>query len=226
MNDDASTELKLEVSAIGVVLESLEPLSGPSRERVMDYVARALDIAQPTAARSPARSFPFEPEQQATEPVRAANSTLSDIRSLREAKNPRSAVEMAALVGYYLSDLAPQDERKDSVDAADMERLFKQAQYPLPSRIGNTLPNAASAGYFDTVGRGKYRLNPVGYNLVAHGLPAGGADPGAAKRKPRKAAAKKVTAKKATVRKPAVRRARKVQGTRRKAATKSAAKKS
>lgn len=225
MNEDQSTELKLEVAAIGVVLESLEPLSGASRERVVDYVTRALDIAQSSGARTAPRALPLEPGPLATEtngPVRAA---ISDIRSLREAKAPRSAVEMAALVGYYLADLASDDERKDSVDAADMERLFKQAQYPLPSRIANTLPNAASAGYFDSAGRGKYRLNPVGYNLVAHGLPAGGSDAASTKRKPRKASPKKAGTKKASGKKVAAKRVGATQAAPRKAARSSAAKK-
>ena len=62
---------------------------------------------------------------------------------------------------------------KDEINAADLERYFKQASFKLPKSIKQALPNAAAAGYFDGAGGGRYRLNPVGYNLVVHGLPRG-----------------------------------------------------
>jgi hypothetical protein len=54
-----------------------------------------------------------------------------------------------------------------------LERYFKQAGFKLPKAIKQALPNAAAAGYFDGTGGGRYRLNPVGYNLVVHALPRG-----------------------------------------------------
>jgi hypothetical protein len=78
---------------------------------------------------------------------------------------------MAALVAYYLSELAGDDERKDAINAADLEKYFKQAGFKLPKAIPQTLLNAAAAGYFDALGNGQYKLNPVGYNLAVHGLP-------------------------------------------------------
>ena len=80
---------------------------------------------------------------------------------------------MAALVAYYLSELAPEAEQKEEITAADLEKYFKQAAFKLPRSMQQTLPNAAAAGYFDGAGSGRYRLNPVGYNLVVHGLPRG-----------------------------------------------------
>lgn len=77
---------------------------------------------------------------------------------------------MAAIVAYYLAELASPSERKDTVSTADLEKYFKQAGYPLPKALRVTLANAAAAGYFDAVARGKYKLNPVGYNLVVHGM--------------------------------------------------------
>jgi hypothetical protein len=106
--------------------------------------------------------------------TQAAADRLVDIRTLREEKGPKTANEMAAVVAYYLAEAAPERERKQTVTTADLERHFKQAGYPLPSRIGNTLANAAAAGYFDNAGRGEYRLNPVGFNLVTQNLPRSG----------------------------------------------------
>ena len=70
---------------------------------------------------------------------------------------------MAALVAYYLSELAPEGERKDAINASDLQQYFKQAGFKLPKAILQALPNAAAAGYLDAEGNGLYRLNPVGY---------------------------------------------------------------
>jgi hypothetical protein len=81
---------------------------------------------------------------------------------------------MAALVAYYLSEAAPPEERKSEVTTEDLEKYFKQAGHPLPGALQFTLKNAAAAGYFDPLGSGRYKLNPVGHNLVAHTLPKSG----------------------------------------------------
>jgi hypothetical protein len=81
---------------------------------------------------------------------------------------------MTTLVGYYLENLAPPSERKPEFAEPDLVRYFKQAAFPLPKNSRMTLVHAKNAGYIDATGRGLYRLNPVGHNLVAHGLPRGG----------------------------------------------------
>ncbi len=86
-------------------------------------------------------------------------------------------MEMAALVAYYLSDLAPQAYRKTEIGTDDINTYFKQADFPLPTIPRQTLFNAKAAGYFDSAGRGAFKLNPVGHNLVVHGLPAAAGEP-------------------------------------------------
>ena len=79
---------------------------------------------------------------------------------------------MAAVVAYYLSELAPPEERKSSVNVQDITKYFKQANFPLPKAIKDMLSHARDAGYLDSAGEvGQYKLNPVGYNLVVHNLP-------------------------------------------------------
>jgi hypothetical protein len=94
-----------------------------------------------------------------------------DIRSLKEEKQPKTATEMACVVGYYLDALAHPSFRKAEIGSADIEKYFKQAGYRLPKRKEQVLVDAKAAGYFDSAGHGKYRLNPVGHNLVVHTLP-------------------------------------------------------
>lgn len=153
---------------MGTILGALEGLEGESIQRVLDYVLGRLSISRPT--RGSSLSAPVA----AALPVDAGKGARqASIRDLKEEKQPESLSQMAALVAYYLSELAPENERKDEISAADLEKYFKQAGFKLPKAIKQTLPNAAAAGYFDGAGGGRYRLNPVGYNLVVHGLPRG-----------------------------------------------------
>jgi hypothetical protein len=99
------------------------------------------------------------------------NTNTTDIRSLKDQKQPKSAVEMAAIVAYYISELAQGDERKTSIGTAEITRYFGQAGYRSNSEPRHVLTNAKTAGYFDSAGRGQYKLNPVGYNLVTAQLP-------------------------------------------------------
>ena len=94
-----------------------------------------------------------------------------DIRALKEQKQPESAKQMACVVAYYLKELAPQTEQKDTVNARDLGTYFKQAKFKLPKTIQQILPDAKQSGYFESAGKGEYNLNAVGYNLVAHNLP-------------------------------------------------------
>ena len=161
-------EIDAEIHAIQAVIDALEPLDDDARGRVLEYTLRRLgmrDLPPPVTSTPTLR----EPITDTAPPP--SSPAVMDIRSLREAKQPKSGVEMAALVAYYLAELAPSEERRDDIGTAEIERYFKQAQYRLPQRIDMTLHNAAAAGYFDRTGRGAFRLNPVGYNLVTHGLP-------------------------------------------------------
>ncbi|TKB61525.1 MAG: hypothetical protein E8D49_03045 [Nitrospira sp.] len=94
-----------------------------------------------------------------------------DIRSLKAGKNPDSAKQMACLVAYYLQELAPKDDRKQTISTQDIEKYFKQASFKLPKKLEQVLVDAKRSGYFESAARGEYKLNAVGYNLVAHGLP-------------------------------------------------------
>lgn len=96
---------------------------------------------------------------------------IVDILTLKENKNPSNDIEMACVVAFYLEHHAPEDERKDYITNKDIEKYFKQAKFPLPKAPSQVPINTKTAGYFDSAGRGKYKLNPVGYNLVAHKMP-------------------------------------------------------
>lgn len=178
-----------ELFAIQVILGALRNLQTDQRQRVIDYVFQRLGLA--VGSNESPQVFPAVP------PVSPPSNTaplVQDIRSLKEHKKPRSANEMAALVAYYLAELAPAASRKSEIGTDDVVTYFKQAGYPLPAVLRNTLVNAKASGYFDSAAHGLYKLNPVGHNLVVHGLPPSGEDGRSVarskKRKVRKAPAK------------------------------------
>jgi hypothetical protein len=155
-----------ELDAIGAILGALEGLEGESIQRVLDYVFERLSIARPN------RSSVSPPVTMIPTPLAGRETgRQTSIRDLKDEKKPSSLNQMAALVAYYLSEVASEGERKEAINASDLERYFKQAGFKLPRAVSQALPNAAAAGYFDAIGNGLYRLNPVGYNLVVHGLP-------------------------------------------------------
>lgn len=169
-----ASDADVEVEAIRTVLSALGPLAPPQRASVLEYVFRRLGyapdgrnaVAPASPGSTPARELDARPHSTAPAPV------VTDIRTLRESKTPRSAVEMALIVGYYLSEVAPAASRQSTFGVDDINTYFKQAGYPLPSQPRQVLFNAKTAGYLDSPSTGSYRLNPVGHNLVVHGLPA------------------------------------------------------
>lgn len=161
-----------EIQAIKSMLQALTPLSPKARVSVLDYIAKRLDIAMPAAAQQPDAGGGTATDTSGTGKPPAPGGDVH-IKDLKDQKKPRSANEMAALVAYYLANLAPQANRKNTVNQKDIETYFKIAGFTPPKQIRVTLPNARAAGYFDSVGSGEYKLNAVGHNLVVHSMPRG-----------------------------------------------------
>jgi len=165
-----------EVEAIKEVLHSLEPLTSETRVSVLEYVVRRLKID----------FVPLQKNEVSSASMPRANTTINvadmgserqsaptHIKHSKEMKKPSSDTEMAALVAYHLANEVSPNDRKDRITAKEIETYFKIAEYPLPRKIQNTLPNAKAAGYLDAVGNGEYKLNAVGHNLVVHSMPRG-----------------------------------------------------
>lgn len=163
-------EYDQEVNAIKAILKALEALSPDARASVIEYVTKRLGVstgASYTLMNVGSQSGRLEPNES---PQQLSTTATVHIKDFKQQKNPRSANEMAALVAYYLAELAPLDKRKKRINATDIQTYFKIAEYPLPE-VRFTLPNAKAAGYFNAAGEGEYELNAVGHNLVAHSLP-------------------------------------------------------
>lgn len=175
-----STKPKTLGRAIDEMISALQDLSSDAERRnAIQTVWNHFNLGEPPVS-SPSRDLA---ESVAPED-KTVTTKVIDIRTLKDQKQPSTANEMAAVVAYYLQELAPPEERKREVDVKDMVEYFKQAGFPLPAATQQILHNAKAAGYFKSVGGGKFSLNPVGYNLVAHNLPRG--EGTASSRKPTK----------------------------------------
>ena len=153
-------------TAIDEIISALQGLDSASRASAIRTVCEHLVISVPqTIARTEVASSTTQGGQPFVE-----TDLPTDIRGLKDKKQPKTVMEMAALVAFYLQEFS--DEKRDQVDVNDMKKYFKQAQFPTTS-YRNILFNAKNAGYFELLGNGKFRLNPVGYNLVAYNLPRG-----------------------------------------------------
>ena len=170
----AAIESDAELKAIPAILAALIPLKREGRTRVLDYVLKRLGMSSEPTGPTSTQTVSHSADAYVLVPTSLPAGQPNDIRSLTKQKVPRSANEMAALVAYYLAEVAPEPYRKQTITADDIKVYFKQAPFKLPSSAQMTLVNAKNAGYLEPSGEaGQYRLNPVGYNLVAHSLPAG-----------------------------------------------------
>lgn len=168
-----SEKFQAEIEAIKTLINVLEPLDDEARQAVVDYVFRRLNLTIPNSS-PPAPALPAHNPATAVPPPTApeAGTKSVHIKELKEQKKPRSANEMAVLVGYYLSHVAPTEQRKPTFNKKDLETYFKIAEFKLPEGdLRFTLTNTKNAGYLDMAGEGEYKLNAVGYNLVVHSLP-------------------------------------------------------
>ena len=164
-----ATVIDQEVKAIRTLFTALEPLQVKAREIVLDYVARRLDIktlAQGKGKTLTAKSLPGEPGH-----ISKWKPGQVHLKTLKEQKEPQSAIEMSALIAYYLAHKAPTKERKHIITTKDLKTYFKIAGFKLPTKPQFTLHNAKVAGYLNAIGNGKYKLNPAGYNLVVRNMP-------------------------------------------------------
>jgi hypothetical protein len=158
--------------SIDDLIEALEDLDDNSRIVALKAVMEHLKIPLLTSTASMADNSKNEiVDIPAANLNESAKPKTIDILTLKETKNPSSASEMACIVAYYLQHHAPEGEKRGEITKDDVEKYFIQAKFPLPKVPLQVLVDTKNAGYLDSAGRGKYKLNPVGHNLVAHKLP-------------------------------------------------------
>lgn len=104
-----------------------------------------------------------------------------DIKTFVAEKNPKSDVQFAAVAAYFYRFESSPGERKEAILPKDLDQAGRQARGYSFKKAGVTLNNAVMLGYFDRAGKGQFKLNAVGENLVAMTLPGTGGEPTAGK---------------------------------------------
>jgi hypothetical protein len=152
------------------LFEQLDGLEQDRQHRILRWVAESLGIKTPSLASHhkpvPAEDFSVGP----TPPV-PPETEAKDIKSFVASKNPKSDVHFAAVVAYYYRFEAPTEDRKDTISSDILQDSTRLAGRERLAKPHMTLNNAKNLGYLDSAGRGAFRINTVGENLVAMTLP-------------------------------------------------------
>ncbi len=147
------------------IVEQLKGLPTEDQERVIKWACEELGISeQPRVATVAPQATPAVPT--ATTPV--AGGPV-DIKAFVDEKNPQTDIHFAVVVAYYYRFLAP--EKKDAITSDDLQEATRLSGRPRLTKPAKTTNNAVSSGLLDSAGRGLYKVNTVGENLVAIVLP-------------------------------------------------------
>lgn len=186
-----------EFEAAKNIADELNSLTPEQQARVLRWVAESCGITPslPTPAPAPAQNPPTAPAQHTPPP---APTTAQDIKSFITAKNPTSDNQLAAVVAYYHRFAAPEPQRKETINADDLQEACRLANRDRLGDPGKTLRNAKDYGYLDLVSRGQFGINTVGENLVAVTLPSDGSGTPRKRATRKKARTKTKATKKAT----------------------------
>jgi len=148
------------------------------QERIIRWVGESLGIvmaAPGTGERHVAPASPPSSAQHAGQIVLGAGGGRpKDIKTFVGEKQPKSDLQFTAVVAYFFRYEAPQADRKETIQAKDLQDAGRQARGIGFDRPLTTLNNAVAQGYFDRAARGEFKLNAVGENLVAMTLPSTG----------------------------------------------------
>jgi hypothetical protein len=133
------------------------------QERILRWVSESIGVVAAATTTSPLAS--------AVQPAHGARRR--DIKTFVAEKGPKNDVQFAAVAAYFYRFEASEAERKDVIVADDLQTAGRQARGYGFTKPLTTLNNAVTLGYFDRAGRGEFKLNAVGENLVAMTLPSG-----------------------------------------------------
>jgi hypothetical protein len=171
--------------AAKAIVATLKGMDKAQQEQVLRWVSESLGLlTRPTTPIiSPAVAVrPSEVDAATPPPILnpVPPETSSDIRTFVRSKNPSSDIQLSAAVAYYYRFRAPAGERRETINAAGLVeaiRLIGGWEQPPQPRI--TLHNAKKQGYLDAAGKGEFKINSVGENLVnmTMGGDGGAADP-------------------------------------------------
>lgn len=152
--------------AAKAIVEQLREMDAARQLRILRWVAESLELplgGTPSSGPTVVGAGVLPDDDR--------RATTKDIRSFVESKTPKSDMQFAAVVAYYHKFEAPVGERRDTIGPKDLQEATRLANRDRLKNPGITLTNAKNQGYLDRAGRGLFRINTVGENLVAMTLP-------------------------------------------------------
>lgn len=167
------------LDAAKAIVESVKELDKPHQEQAIRFASELLGLSD--VSNSPPPATPTLPTPPIAPPTPESQTRLTDIKQFAAAKAPKNDVHFAAVVAYFHQFEAPEDMRKGTIGMEDLKNAARLVQREVPGQFA--LNNAKSSGYLDSAGRGKFKLSPVGENLVAITLPGNGSGQAVRKRK-------------------------------------------
>jgi hypothetical protein len=172
------------------MFDQLKDLPPERQQRLLRWVSEGLGVSLGTM---PAAAGPVQALTPAAIGGTPVNAGGTDIKSFIAAKAPKSDNQFAAAVAYYYRFEASPADRRNAIDANQLQEAARLAGR---KRLGSpraTLNNAKAMGYLDSGSPGEFLINSVGENLVAMTLPGGVDTPSPRKRAgaKKKSAAKK-----------------------------------
>jgi hypothetical protein len=175
MTKDATTD---EFDVLRSIVDQLKGLGPDDQRRVIKWACEKLGIDAPSGSSS---TTPHTPAATPSHPHMLA--TVANIKSFVDEKTPLSDMHFATVVAYFHRFMAA--EKKDAIGAEDLQEATRLVGRQRLQNPGQTMINASSSGLLDKVGRGLYRVNTVGENLVALVLPGDGKASPVASRRPK-----------------------------------------
>jgi hypothetical protein len=178
-SETANTRKKRDnLEAARTVRDALQGFTSEEQKLILKWAAESLGIApaMPAVPAPPrvdrADVLPSTPSPSMhAKTVGATNA--KDVKTFVDAKNPQTDIHLAATIAYFYRFEAPEDERKDDIDATFLRDALRLAGRPgkLVKPL-QTLNNAHAKGLLDRNARGRFSINSVGENLVGMTLPA------------------------------------------------------
>ena len=177
MTDKALDDL----DAVRAISETLKNFKSEEQQRILRWAVEKLGLPSPSGLTTPAGSTvtpsPTVPSTLSSRTPATATSTNGgvDIKSFIDLKQPRSDVQFAAAVAYYLRFDAPLAERKEAINKEDLQEACRKAKRDRLKNPYQTLVNAHTLGLLDKGSeKATFAINTVGENLVAMTLPGDG----------------------------------------------------
>jgi hypothetical protein len=161
-----------DLEAVRTIVETLKQFKPEEQQRILRWVSEKTGLPQVAGT----FQVPVAPTvaAPAVGPAAKADGTQQDIKTFVDQKSPRSDVQFAATVAYYLRFEAPPAERKEYIEGDDLQQACRKAKRDRLVNPYQTLKNAHNLGLLDKgPEKATFVINTVGENLVAMSLPGG-----------------------------------------------------